>query len=133
MENKSIPDESLTSSSKLDSNHEAFHGRIEGNKAWCSAIEDKNPYIEITLDEEKTITEIVTQGSASDLIWSTKYRIEYLEGGKWTSYKEVKTLSTQISGKLLILYRPEKKIGGMEGKQLCPSGIGTKCRDFSRN
>ena len=61
-----------------------------GRNAWCSTTEDENPYIEITLDEEKAITEIVTQGSSSDLIWSTKYEIEYSERGKWTSYKEVK-------------------------------------------
>ena len=90
MQIKSIPDESITSSSQLDSYHEAYYGRLGGENAWCSAIEDENPYIEITLDEEKAITEIVTQGSLSDLIWSKKYEIEYLEGGKWTSYKQVK-------------------------------------------
>ena len=90
MQSKSIPDESITSSSKLDSDHEAFYGRLGGENAWCSTIEDENPYIEITLDEEKAITEIVTQGSSSDLIWSKNYEIEYLERGKWTSYNQVK-------------------------------------------
>ena len=49
-----------------------------------------DPYIEITLAEEKAITKIVTQGSSFDLVWSTKYGIEYLEEGKWISYKQVK-------------------------------------------
>ena len=89
MQNKGIPNESIKSSSRLDSDHQAFYGRLHGPKAWCSADGDENPYIEIELDEEKAITAISTQGSRSDIILSRKYKIEYDKGGKWTYYKEV--------------------------------------------
>lgn len=93
MKNKAIPDESITSSSNLDSNHEAKHGRgrfeRENKEAWCSAEEDAEPYIQIKFVEEKAITAVKTQGSSTDLIYSRKYKVMYLDGGAWTPYKEV--------------------------------------------
>ena len=88
MESKSIPNESITSSSQLK-NHAPSDARLDGPKAWCSALGDKSPYIQILLDEEKSITAIETQGSASDFSWSRKYDVRYLKEGKWTLYKEV--------------------------------------------
>ena len=92
MKNRGIPDESITASSQLDSNHDAFFGRLHGSKAWCSAKDDEDPYIEIKLDEEHSITALSTQGSSTDGVWSSKYRIEYHTGGKWTQYQKVRSL-----------------------------------------
>ncbi|XP_015755086.1 PREDICTED: sushi, von Willebrand factor type A, EGF and pentraxin domain-containing protein 1-like isoform X4 [Acropora digitifera] len=88
MERGDIPDESITASSQLDSNHQPFFGRLHGSKAWCSAVGDDDPYIEIKLHEEHSITALSTQGSSTDGVWSSKYRIEYHTGGKWTQYKK---------------------------------------------
>ena len=91
MRNKRIPDESITSSSKLSTDHEPFLARLDGRPgAWCSAPEDKSPYIQISLGEEKLITAIKTQGSFRDFMWSRKYQVRYLKEGTWMSYKKVK-------------------------------------------
>ena len=91
---KRIPDESITSSSKLSSNHGPSNARLDGPRAWCSALDDNSPYIQIRFVKEKLITAIETQGSAPDNSWSTKYDVHYLKKGKWTLYKEVIWLST---------------------------------------
>ena len=91
MRSKRIPDESITSSSILNSDHKPFYARLNGEKAWCSAEEDTSPYIQILLDEEKLITAIKTQGSSFDWSWSRKYEVMYLEKGKWASYNKVKS------------------------------------------
>ncbi|XP_078348081.1 sushi, von Willebrand factor type A, EGF and pentraxin domain-containing protein 1-like isoform X8 [Oculina patagonica] len=89
MESKRIPDESITASSaKSADNHSASFARVDYRKAWCSAPEDKSPYIQINLDEQKLITAITTQGSFSDVSWSRKYEVKYFEKGNWKSYKE---------------------------------------------
>jgi len=98
MKRKRIPDESISSSSKLNSHHEPFYARLNGERAWCAAQEDETPYIEILLGEEKLITAITTQGSLFDLSWSRKYEVMFLEEGKWTSYKEV-VLESQLCSK----------------------------------
>ncbi|KAM7451141.1 hypothetical protein ABFA07_001207 [Porites harrisoni] len=85
---KRIPDESITSSSKLSSNHGPSNARLDGPRAWCSALDDNSPYIQIRFVKEKLITAIETQGSAPDNSWSTKYDVHYLKKGKWTLYKE---------------------------------------------
>ncbi|CAH3021429.1 unnamed protein product, partial [Porites evermanni] len=85
---KRIPDESITSSSKLSSNHAPSNARLNGPRAWCSALDDNSPYIQIRFVKEKLITAIETQGSAPDNSWSTKYDVHYLKKGKWTLFKE---------------------------------------------
>ncbi|XP_073244344.1 sushi, von Willebrand factor type A, EGF and pentraxin domain-containing protein 1-like isoform X3 [Porites lutea] len=85
---KRIPDESITSSSKLSSDHAPSNARLDGPRAWCSALDDNSPYIQIRFVKEKFITAIETQGSAPDNSWSTKYDVHYLKKGKWTLYKE---------------------------------------------
>ena len=89
MQSKRIPDENITSSSMLSSNHAPSFARLNGRRAWCSAAEDESPYIQILLDEEKLITTITTQGSSRDFSWARKYFVRYLEGGNWISYQQV--------------------------------------------
>ena len=88
MESRGISNESITASSH-SAGHAPFFARVDGTKAWCSEPEDKSPYIQILLDEQKLITAITTQGSSFDVSWSRKYEVKYFEKGKWKSYKEV--------------------------------------------
>ena len=90
MQSKQISDENITSSSKFSEDHAPAFARLGGRKAWCSAPGDKSPYIQILLDEEKTITSITTQGSLQDLSWARKYEVKYFDKGKWVSYHQVK-------------------------------------------
>ena len=65
MESGRIPDENITASSAKSDNHAPSFARIDDFNAWCSAPEDKSPYIQILLGEQKLITAITTQGSSS--------------------------------------------------------------------
>ena len=87
----------ITASSSLDSNHAPALARLDGQGAWCSALNDRSPYIEIQLGKKRSITVIKTQGSFVDLRWATKYKIKYLKEGKWFTYQ--KEDGTLVSGK----------------------------------
>ena len=91
MESRRIPDESITASSAKSEDHAPSFARIDNDNAWCSAPEDKSPYIEILLEEQTLITAITTQGSSSELSWARKYQVKYMEKGKWKPYKEVRS------------------------------------------
>ena len=89
MQSKGIPDESISASSMFSTNHVPTFARLdEPRGAWCSAPNDSFPYVQIQLDEEKLITKVMTQGSKSDLIWATKYQINYQKKGKWITYQK---------------------------------------------
>ena len=98
MRHKIIPDNDITSSSELNANHAPAFARVDGPFAWCSAPEDKSPYIQINLNEEKLITAIETQGSSYDISWSGNFEVRYTKKGQWTSYKKV----TVVSGYFLV-------------------------------
>ena len=91
MESRRIPDESITASSAKSDDHAPWFARIDNANAWCSAPEDKSPYIEILLEEQTLITAITTQCSSSELSWARKYEVKYSEKGKWKPYKEVRS------------------------------------------
>lgn len=79
MQNKRIANERITASSSKSTDNSPHFARLDGSKAWCSALCDKLPYIQIQLEEPKIITEIITQGSSSDRAWATKYEVRFLE------------------------------------------------------
>lgn len=89
MQNKAIPDSSITASSHLSLNHVPSLARLDNAQgAWCSAATDNLPYVEILLGEEKFLTSIKTQGSRKELIWAGKYEIHYFKDGKWIVYRK---------------------------------------------
>lgn len=90
MKSKTIPDQNITSSSELSTSHAPAFARLDGRKAWCPAPEDKSPYIEIQLGDDKTISAVTTQGSYQDFSWARKYEITYMDHGKWRLYERVK-------------------------------------------
>ncbi|KAM7425102.1 hypothetical protein ABFA07_023430 [Porites harrisoni] len=89
MQDKRIPDNDITSSSELSTNHAPAFARLDGPRAWCSAPGDKSPYIQITLDEGNLITAITTQGSFRDFSWARNFEVTYMRDEKWTSYKKL--------------------------------------------
>ncbi len=89
MQIEGIPDESISASSTLSTNHVPAFARLDNPQgAWCSAPNDNSPYIQILLDEEKLITKLTTQGSYKDMIWATKYQIKYAKEGNWVAYQK---------------------------------------------
>ena len=89
MQNKRIANERITASSSKSTDNSPHFARLDGSKAWCSALYDKLPYIQVQLEEPKIITEIITQVSSYHRAWATKYEARFLENGKWKEYNEV--------------------------------------------
>ena len=89
MQNKRIANERITASSSKSTDNSPHFARLDGSKAWCSALYDKLPYIQIQLEEPKIITEIITQRSSYHWAWATKYEARFLENGKWKEYNQV--------------------------------------------
>ena len=56
MQSGAIPDSSVTASSQNDQ-HPAHHGRLGGNRFWCSESE-KSSYIQIHLPQKYNITAV---------------------------------------------------------------------------
>ena len=98
MQDKRIPDNGITSSSELSTNHAPAFARLDGPRAWCSAPGDISPYIQITWDEENLITAITTQGSFRDFSWARNFEVTYMRDEKWTSYKKVTLLKANSGG-----------------------------------
>ena len=58
MTNGDIPDSSITASSyhhHVDYDREPQYARLGGNKAWASAINDMNPWIQVDLVSNHTV------------------------------------------------------------------------------
>lgn len=89
LKSKVVRDIDITSSSELSSSHAAAFARLDGPGAWCPTPGDKSPYIQITLDEEKLITAMETQGSFDDFSWARRYEVSYLKDGVWKGHQEV--------------------------------------------
>ena len=89
MQNKRIANERITASSSKSTDNSPHFARLDGSKAWCSALYDKLPYIQIQLEEPKIITEIITQRSSYHWAGATKYEARFLENGKWKEYNQV--------------------------------------------
>ncbi|XP_073244375.1 uncharacterized protein [Porites lutea] len=81
-----VPDKKITASSSLNKNTIASFARQDGKNAWCSASNDLSPFLQIELNEDKKITEIVTQGSRNLSRWVTQFRVKYYKEGKWKTY-----------------------------------------------
>lgn len=89
LQSKVVKDIAITSSSELSPNHASAFARLDGRGAWCPAQGDKSPYIQITLDEEKLITAMETQGSSYDFSWARRYEVSYLKDGVWRRHQKV--------------------------------------------
>ena len=95
MQNGMIEDDSITASSSLNPDSAPFYARLDrAGGAWCSAPTDKTPFIQIELEEEKSIRAIKTQGSLREMRWAQKFKIKYLNQWQWTTY--VKDDGTEV-------------------------------------
>ncbi|KXJ25461.1 uncharacterized protein LOC110245309 [Exaiptasia diaphana] len=74
-----IPDSKFKASSNQEDAKYARVG-LKGDKRWCAATNDKNPWLEIVLDVAKTVERIDVQGDP------TRLEVKF-----WLSYKTQKT------------------------------------------
>lgn len=102
-----IRDERITASSWLSSKHLPYYGRLDtniGHGAWCAAVNDVNPYLEIDLEMEHSINGVITQGKyrlSSDQLgdaWVTVFSLSFaIIREQWTYVTDVKTKQPIVS------------------------------------
>ena len=92
MEDGSITDVQVSSSSRLDDNHSPSQARLnfkeEGNKAggWSAQTNDKNQWLQVDLSSYTRVTRVATQGLNANDEWVTKYKLQYSDDGKNFQY-----------------------------------------------
>jgi len=102
-----IPDERITASSWFSSKHLPYYGRLDsniGHGAWCAAVNDVNPYLEIDLEMEHSISGIITEGKyrlSSDQLgdaWVTVFSLSYaITREQWTDVTDIETKKPIVS------------------------------------
>ncbi|KAK3744449.1 hypothetical protein QZH41_012870, partial [Actinostola sp. cb2023] len=94
LENKKIPDSSLSSSTQINRWHSAREGRLRlkagvtGVGAWCSRDLAQNEYLEIDLGARTIVTGVATQGRESKYPkFVQSYTLSYSDDGNlWTKH-----------------------------------------------
>ncbi|CAH1272632.1 TNR [Branchiostoma lanceolatum] len=89
MEDRSIPDSSITASSVRSVTHKTYHGRLnslEGQSAWVARVNERGQWLQIDLDGTAVVHGVVTQGRATYDQWVTSYKLEHSWNGRsWTT------------------------------------------------
>ncbi|XP_052092501.1 mucin-5AC-like [Mytilus californianus] len=83
-----VKDSQLTSSSSREKMTNAQYGRLQNAfGSWIPHPNDTKPWILVDMKQPKLISGIMTQGSAKEDKWVTKYKITYsMDGFTFTSY-----------------------------------------------
>ena len=104
MENGTILDSGITSSSEQSGRTRAKNGRLNYTSgSWCAGTSDSNPYLQIDLQKLHIICAVSTQGDSQVDNWVKTYTLQSSMDGSssWTDYKEdgvVKVCSNQFIG-----------------------------------
>lgn len=95
LENGTITDVQLNSSTTLNGNVFAHHARLNAESIWCSVVGDPNSWLQVLLGKQYTLTHVAIQqtygrNSASFNIESLTVRYEKTEAGEnWITYSKV--------------------------------------------
>ena len=105
MENGTILDSGITSSSELSGSTPAKNGRLNytSGLSWCAGTSDSAPYLQIDLQKLHIICAVSTQGNSQVDNWVKTYTLQSSMDGSssWADYKEdglVKACSDQFIG-----------------------------------
>ncbi|XP_078344114.1 lactadherin-like [Oculina patagonica] len=95
MQNKQIPDSSLSASSVLTIADGYQNGRLHLQAggglmgAWIPAINDANPWLQVDFNAERQVTAIATQGRENGDYWVMTYTLSYSsDGNNYTHYQQ---------------------------------------------
>ena len=95
MEDGTITDVQVTSSSRLDDNHSPSQARLnfkeEENKAggWSAQTNDENQWLQVDLGSYTRVTRVATQGLNAKDEWVTRYKLQFSDDGKnFQNYKQ---------------------------------------------
>ncbi|EDO30171.1 predicted protein, partial [Nematostella vectensis] len=96
IEDGSIPDSSITASSRFGPSYSPYYGRLNNQAvsekqfgAWAAKINQKGEYLQVDLGRVTLVTHVATQGRDDFPQWVTKYTVNYsLTGEQWQSYED---------------------------------------------
>jgi coagulation factor V (labile factor) len=81
MEDRTIPDVFITSSSQRDNSTMASLGRLQHSSSWCASSNDSSPYLQIDLGMTYVICAVATQGNPVNDEWVPSYELHYSRDG----------------------------------------------------
>ena len=88
MEDGTITDDQISSSTRMDDDHSPSKARLnfkeEENKAggWSSQTNDENQWLQVDLGSYTRVTRVATQGLNVNNEWVTKYKLQFSDDGK---------------------------------------------------
>ena len=96
MEDKRIPDRSITASSEWDHYHGPHNARLNHQSAppvtgsWSAGTNDLNQWIQADLGELKKVSGVLTQGRNGLPAWVTKFIVQYSDNSEiWSNIEDV--------------------------------------------
>ncbi|XP_066027845.1 protein kinase C-binding protein NELL2 [Pocillopora verrucosa] len=92
-DNNTIPDVKMTASSFYDSYQYPYYGRLNetrGAGGWCPKNKsDRTEYLQVDMDEVRSVCGVATQGVLSLTEWTTSYKLRLsTDGVTWSTYRE---------------------------------------------
>ena len=92
-DNNTIPDVKMTASSFHSSNQYPYYGRLNetrGAGGWCPKNKsDRTEYLQVDMDEVRSVCGVATQGVLSLTEWTTSYKLRLsTDGITWSTYRE---------------------------------------------
>ncbi|XP_028414341.1 uncharacterized protein LOC114537501 [Dendronephthya gigantea] len=82
MENMKISDSKITASTEYSGKHSARKARLNGPDSWVAKQNDSDPWIEVDLGRNETITAIAIQGQWRWVQWVKTFTVSYSSSGK---------------------------------------------------
>ena len=88
-----IPDVKMTASSFYNSYQYPYYGRLSetrGEGVWCPKSRyDRTEYLQVDMDEMRSVCGVATQGTPSLTDWTTSYKLRLsTDGITWSTYRE---------------------------------------------
>ena len=77
LERGDIPDKNLHASSAMNSDSYPSNARLNNNEAWAAHVNDKEPWLQVKLNQSRYVTAVVTQGFRGSFV--TVYYLSYGE------------------------------------------------------
>ena len=92
-DNNTIPDVKMTASSSHSSYQYPYYGRLNetrGAGGWCPKNKsDRTEYLQVDMDEVRSVCGVATQGVLSLTEWTTSYKLRLsTDGVTWSTYRE---------------------------------------------
>ena len=77
LENKDIPDSSITASSRNSDNYRASQGRLHQQGTWLAKINGAEQWFQVDFVNWTKVTGVAIQGSGHWQWWVTKFKLAY--------------------------------------------------------